>query len=470
MIFSAFVVFGLTVVLGTMISVILIPGRRNYDLVPLWLIRFGFGWGLGCGLWSWLTYLTLRVELLGAYRFVIELLISMVIFLYFLHFCFHNPNHSKNVTGDSPSTPSRSFTTVALVSIFLFSFLVAISLQILQSINNPHGEWDAWSFWNLRASFFFYNYPDWMTAFDRESANSNLDYPLFLPCLVFRIWHWGGANSVIVPAMIGLGFTIATVVLLVGALWLLKSMNQGLVAGICLLSVKMFVVNGADQYNDVPLAFYLVSSIVSISFFLVNEKITLKPLILSGVFLGILIWTKNDAQLASASLVISTFIVFVCYYKVISFYDLFVLLITSFPFFVMLSDFKINVAPLKNAYVSVDYWPRISSQLLELNRYWIILQRFITEFFTFHRWGYFVPFLVLYSLVKGFDVEKNLKPIILTSFMTVLMIVAGYFFVYVITPQELVVHLDTSLNRLFIHILPTLLFAFFLTVGKIEKC
>jgi hypothetical protein len=42
---------------------------------------------------------------------------------------------------------------------------------------------------------------------------------------------------------------------------------------------------------------------------------------------------------------------------------------------------------------------------------------------------------------------------------------AGYFFVYVLTPLNLTYHLMTSLNRLFLQLWPGLLFLFFMAAA-----
>ena len=45
-----------------------------------------------------------------------------------------------------------------------------------------HGDWDAWSQWNLRARFLYRGFPDeWRNAFRAVLSWSHADYPLLLP-------------------------------------------------------------------------------------------------------------------------------------------------------------------------------------------------------------------------------------------------------------------------------------------------
>jgi len=50
----------------------------------------------------------------------------------------------------------------------------------------PHGAWDAWAIWNLRARFLAGPGDAWRAAFDDALAWSHTDYPLLLPATVAR--------------------------------------------------------------------------------------------------------------------------------------------------------------------------------------------------------------------------------------------------------------------------------------------
>jgi hypothetical protein len=47
--------------------------------------------------------------------------------------------------------------------------------------------------------------------------------------------------------------------------------------------------------------------------------------------------------------------------------------------------------------------------------------------------------------------------------------VVGYFFVYIITPHDLTWHLKTSSGRLFLQLLPSATFLFFMTIANPDE-
>ena len=392
----------------------------------------------------------------------------LVVVVLWLYHNFYRRSKDGHAVTRSSDQIILSPLNLLLITIFSFSILVGFGLQIIQSLNNLHGNWDAWSFWNLRASFFFKNYPDWMIAFDTNASNSNLDYPLLIPCLIFRMWSLLGTDSPIVPIGIGIGFTVATLMVLVGSVWLMRGMEQALVAGVCLISAKMFMVCGADQYSDIPIGFYFLGAIAGLFLGAVQVRNQLALLFLAGIFLGFATWTKNEGLLVALSLIAAGFLSLVIAYRALSFFKASIVLLGLSPILCVLLDFKINVAPVANAYVSVNYWDRIFCQLRQSERYIAIAKRFFLEFFTFHRWGYVAPFMILYGALRGFSNNSVTKPYTTMTITSITLILLGYFFIYVITPQELIVHLDTSLNRLVLHVFPVIIFVFFVNVRSLN--
>src|SRR5262249_17955866 len=55
------------------------------------------------------------------------------------------------------------------------------------------------------------------------------------------------------------------------------------------------------------------------------------------------------------------------------------------------------------------------------------------------------------------------------AFSVLLLMIAGYSVVYLVTPQNLAFHLDTSLERLLMQLWPTALLAYFLWVATPEE-
>jgi hypothetical protein len=63
----------------------------------------------------------------------------------------------------------------------------------------------------------------------------------------------------------------------------------------------------------------------------------------------------------------------------------------------------------------------------------------------------------LFILYRGIDRRAVQNPGYLTGLMTLGIMVAGYYMAYVVTPQDLAWHLDSSINRLLLHLWPSAL-------------
>ena len=79
-------------------------------------------------------------------------------------------------------------------------------------------------------------------------------------------------------------------------------------------------------------------------------------------------------------------------------------------------------------------------------------------FTSFGQWAV-SPLLPLFGFVvfRGFDrrVARNFGWV--TSLTVVAIVLAGYYFVYLVTPIDLAVHLDSSIDRLVLHLWPSFL-------------
>jgi len=71
--------------------------------------------------------------------------------------------------------------------------------------------------------------------------------------------------------------------------------------------------------------------------------------------------------------------------------------------------------------------------------------------------------LGLYLLIRG-NIRTPPSASVRASALTLGLTLAGYFFIYLITPYEIYWHLRFSLARLFIQIWPSAIFVFFLGV------
>jgi hypothetical protein len=112
---------------------------------------------------------------------------------------------------------------VAVGTLVLFA-LASRSFWLHRSLH-PHGEWDAWAMWNLRARAILRAGPGWMSAFSNYWPN--VDYPLLLPLTVGRLWAFEHAETTIIPAVVAFTFFVSTV----ATLTVLVGQTQGWVSG-----------------------------------------------------------------------------------------------------------------------------------------------------------------------------------------------------------------------------------------------
>lgn len=71
--------------------------------------------------------------------------------------------------------------------------VAACSLALIL-LASPHGEWDAWSIWNLRARFLF-RATEAAAPFDPLLNWSHPNYPLLVPASIAGLWTWNGGEA-----------------------------------------------------------------------------------------------------------------------------------------------------------------------------------------------------------------------------------------------------------------------------------
>ncbi len=77
--------------------------------------------------------------------------------------------------------------------------------------------------------------------------------------------------------------------------------------------------------------------------------------------------------------------------------------------------------------------------------------------------------LAVYLLFAGIRIDKGDRPGLLQTGAILLLMLAGYFFVYVMTPLDLTYHLVTSLNRLFLQLWPSVILLVFMIARTPEE-
>jgi hypothetical protein len=115
-----------------------------------------------------------------------------------------------------------------------------------------------------------------------------------------------------------------------------------------------------------------------------------------------------------------------------------------------------------NGLISPRDGPSMAAKLMDFSRYQLITDYFIRYLLGFGKWAVnIVPLLFFYLLLVGADVEAKEKRGIAASLLTLGLMLAGYFMIYVISPRDLSWHIITSFDRLLSQLWPGLVFLLF---------
>jgi hypothetical protein len=359
------------------------------------------------------------------------------------------------------------------------SILAAIWATVLRTLAHPDGDgWDAFAIWNLHARFWFLGGSQWRDGFSTLIPWSHPDYPPLVPAAIAHVWSYIGHDDPIVPAIISLVFTLATLGLLVSAVATLRGITSAAMAGIALASTPFFVEQGASQYADIPLSFFVLASIALLHLYQQHSATRTDGrerglLMLLGIAAGFAASTKNEGLLFLFAFLASQFASAwrsrppSTELRPSSARKLVMLLLAMAPFLLLIAWFKHFLAPAGDLFSGSG---TMINKILTPARYWAILKWYAKEFLRFGGWV--VPTTVLFVpfswLIPSAGIRLT-RSAFQSSILTLAFTMAGYFAVYVITPNDLYWHLRFSLNRLFLQLWPSAIFLFFLFVGQQMK-
>jgi len=378
-------------------------------------------------------------------------------------------NLKQSSNTETPDLPLQEEPIVRrkITRVFWAIFVMATTSITLLSFSIPHGKWDAWAIWNLRARFIYRAGTNWTTAFSERISFSHTDYPLLLPLSVVKGWLYAGFETLASPMMIGIVFSVAILLLLFGSVMTMRSSLAAIFAATTLISTPFFLEASASQYADIPLSFFFLASLIMTSLYSRKQKPGL--LTLAGLNAGFSAWTKNEGLLFSAAITIFVIIMIVRRrekqppVKTLANY-IAGLVLALLP----VICFKLLLAPAND--LVREFSSSYLNPLLVLDRYKIIASYMFAVALSFGNWGSvflgaFNPLAIMtaYALQVGIQFrpyENWLVPGV------ILVMLGGYFFAYLNSPHDLEWHLSTSCNRLFLQLWPAIIFAFFMLTAE----
>lgn len=259
--------------------------------------RVFFGFGVGTGL---LTLIIFIIGLLGI-GFSLPaictplVVISVVFIIINLKKEGMRPADYISGGGGTLFTAHRGL-KLALALMILIWILCKFYFVISESMLRPVFSWDTWFNWSAGAKFFFYEKGLLLDPGSEFYFGSGyrqfLGHPLHTPLL--QVWFAlcvGSFDEALVTMWSPLYF-----IALIGVFHLaLKKETTALYGLICvffLASAPLITYHAIDAYSDLPLAFYFLASTASFWRYLkLGDR---RYLMLSGLFLGISVFTKNE--------------------------------------------------------------------------------------------------------------------------------------------------------------------------------
>ena len=379
--------------------------------------------------------------------------------------------NTGNQSSPHPASALPSLLRCGLPTAFWIAIGIAVVCMGCLSVNFPHGGWDTWSIWNLRARFLFLGNDHWTDLLSLDlGVWSHADYPLLLPGIVARSWFFLGRETQLVPAVVASLMTLAVVALLATSVGSLRSRSNGYLAGLVLVGTPFFLHRGADQQADVPMSFFLLATLVLLW---MRQKSDSNPIgcsIAAGITASLAAWTKNEGLLFLIALLVPmVWFAFRSPDRRREFRHVLACALGALPVLLLIAYFKIHLAP-GNDLLASQGGSSTLHRLTEFSRYASILGAFERQLLHF---GDCVvaptPLLVFYLLIVGVHIEPRERPALWTTIGCLTLVLLGYFLVYLTTPNDLSWHLRTSLNRLWLQLWPSFLFLIFVAARPTEN-
>jgi hypothetical protein len=237
-----------------------------------------------------------------------------------------------------------------------------------------------------------------------------------------------------------------------------------MLAGFVMLGTKGYVLHATSQYADVPLSVYVLATVSLMCLQMREPSGSSGLMALAGFMAGCAAWTKNEGlPFVAATVAVLLFPMLrqraVAIRRLLAFAAGIALPLTAIVIF------KLTVVPQNYMFASRNA-AELIPKIQDSDRYFTIFIHFLKTAPTFGGWALspFVPVLVLVVL-RGLD-RKVLRSLDWrTGAVAVLMLLISYFAIYVITPIDLQVHLDSSMDRLLMQIWPAVI----LLVGLILR-
>ncbi len=433
-----------------------------YNIRSNLILKSMLGVGVGAGLSSILFFIWL---LLSPTSLKGYFLIEIILLLATLAALFFTRNRLKPVSPFGFQIKKQHWYAWVFLSVFLLSVVTWIISFRAQTFMSPHGTFDAYAIWNLRARFIIRGGENWQSGLSPAlDWKNHADYPMLTPTLVARSWSILNEESTRVPIVISAIFSLGLVGLVFAFLLETRGLLLASLGGTILLATSSLQFFPITQNADTPLAYYYAATAGLL--YLFTQFPQKKLLVLAGVMAGLSGWTKNEGLvfLAGSTLVLLIYLIIQTKRIPSSLTKLLPYIAGWLVPGIVILFFKTQLASPNDMSAEITLQQMVQ-QLLDGSRYWLILNEFFKIIYAINILGisFIVWVLVLLLLMGKKDLHKSGILVVLAIMMVTLL---GYFAIYLITPHPLAWHLNYSADRLLYHLLPiALLIVFFNTLS-----
>jgi hypothetical protein len=411
-----------------------------------WALRLGLtlGGALGVSGWSFLLLLLLHGAWVGGDVLVEIALLAAAAWLY---------RRGRETATEAGPAPAR---THAFVAVWIAgTAAVALAHFLADARAAPHGQWDAWAIWNMKARLFARDPARWTIIFDQRLKLTHGDYPLLLPAIVGRLFRAFGAESTALSRAVALSFGVATALVVGGGVASTRSATLACVAAWFLLTGPLATYT-ACQYADVPVGFFFAASVALLVLADAETERRGSLLVAAGAFAGFALLTKNEGTLFLVALLVTRVVrlphpsrlrQLAAEIGYIAAGSGPALVLSAWHRHLGRTNELLAAAGSGSAMEKLTSWPR----------YVAVATTFSNQFRNFDWW---MLVLLGIPLMIGTGEPQRRSTLAGLAVLTAVL-VGGYFLVFIVTPYDLRWHLSTASDRLAVQLQPLMILCLF---------
>ncbi len=365
-----------------------------------------------------------------------------------------------------PTTPPHrrmSWLDWALATVLVQMAVAAGIVAWRAYLTEPYGGWDGWAIWNMHARFMLRAGSSWPDLLAAPPLNwTHPDYPRLVSASVARGWSWAGTETPAAAALVSVAFATSLVALLVAFVARQRGRTPAFLGGLILLGTPFFVTFSSNEHADLPLAAGMLAAVVLV--ILAGENAANRGLwLLAGVVTALTAWTKNEGLLFAV--VLGTLVCGRAWRSGAPRPAVFFLAGLAFGL-LPVGVFKLLLAPA-NDLMAAPLGPRLA-QLVDPARHKLILASLWRDLGGFGEWRV-LPYLAMAVPYFSWRIRRPFVGFERAIPLLIGLMLAGFYGVYLLSPQDLTWHLDTSLVRLLLQLWPLTLLGWSLTVPSVDS-